>query len=141
MDRRFPRVSIQQLRRDLREADEDRYRLTAVIAHRSTSAGPSTPRIVGLLMLLSAAFGSAYWTAGAPVADVAAAIPLQASSMVPIAGWHSEPVIERQVVVHGSTAIARTRGMARSRRHVSTTEGMLARPRTPRPLHPGEFGR
>jgi len=56
-DRRLGRITVQDLRRDLREADEDRFRLTSALRLKRSSNG-----IIGVLFLLISGFISALWT-------------------------------------------------------------------------------
>ena len=148
-DRRLGRITVQDLRRDLREADEDRFRLTSKLRLRRSSNG-----IIGVLFLLIAGFLSALWTSRGPAPAIRLVSAATPELAVPAAGARpgrqtEEPAAEtpvaklpRQVRHLKHTARVRLLHTTTSRGplvHVGTVE----RPRPPaaRPLHPGEFGR
>jgi hypothetical protein len=140
-DRRLGRISVQTLRRDLREADEDRFRLTSALMLRKSSNG-----IIGVLFLLIAGFASALWTSRGPapaVELVSAASP----------EWLEPPVVAQSRRVNEPAAVdtpkakpprRRTRHLvsgSRSQQPVRMRTVERPRPPVARPLHPGEFGR
>jgi hypothetical protein len=157
-DRRQGRITVQQLRRDLREADEDRFRLTSALRLRRSSNG-----IIGVLFLLVAAFISALWTSRGPapaVELVSAATPeVVAPAIVAPSGGPIEATVVNAAVVkkplakprrqiRRSTSNSRgqlvpVRTVERPLRRVERPVPMVEPPlrRVSRPLHPGEFGR
>jgi hypothetical protein len=148
-DRRLPRVTVQQLRRDLREADEDRFRLT--VWHAQQARAPRNSRNFAMMFLMAAGLSSAFLNGRAPAlathtVDASAplpSIPLAFSALVPVA---AEPAaIPRAGAIHAKPA-ARARRTAAIRVNVAAragqAQGLGPRHRhVPRPLHPGEFGR
>ncbi len=152
-DRRQGRISVQELRRDLREADEDRFRLTSALTPRRASGGG----IMGVLFLLIAGFISALWTSRGP-APAAGLLSAATPAMVaPAVVAHSGTVVEGPVAkpprqIRHSTVVetaAAKKPSRRIRHSTNNSRGQLAHvrrverpsPRVSRPLHPGEFGR
>lgn len=155
-DRRQGRISVQELRRDLREADEDRFRLTSALTpRRSSSSG-----ITGVLFVLIAGFISALWTSRgpAPAAELVSAATSERAAPAVVA--QSGPPIEATVVeapakprrqIRHSTVVEtpvgkpprRIRHSTNSSRGQAVHTRMVERPgpRVSRPLHPGQFGR
>ena len=146
-DRRLGRITVQELRRDLREADEDRFRLTSALRLRRSSNG-----IIGVLFLLISGFVSALWTSRGPAPAIrlvsAATTEVAAPAVVARSGRQIEgtvvetPVTKRQIRRLAHTSHGRLVHAATSRGQLVHV-GMVERPRPPvaRPLHPGEFGR
>ena len=143
-DRRLGRISVQELRRDLREADEDRFRLRSALTLRRSSNG-----IIGVLFLLISGFISALWTSRGPAPAIRLVSAATTEEAAPAVVTRSERQIEETVVetpvVKPPRHIRRPAHTSRGRLvHVATSSvGMVERPRPPvaRPLHPGEFGR
>jgi hypothetical protein len=157
-DRRQGRISVQELRRDLREADEDRFRLTAALTPRRSSSSGGI--IIGVLFLLVAGFISALWTSrGSAPADglVSAATP---ETVAPAVVEGSERRIEATLVeapakprpqIRHSTVVETpvAKPPRRIRRSTNNARGQVAHtqmverrhPHVARPLHPGQFGR
>ena len=156
-DRRLGRISVQELRRELREADEDRFRLRSALTLRRSSNG-----IIGVLFLLISGFISALWTSRGPAPAIRLVSAATTKEAAPEVVTRSERQIEErsgrqfeETVVETPVAkpprqIRRPAHTSRGRLvHVATSSGPLVhvgrveRPRPPvaRPLHPGEFGR
>jgi hypothetical protein len=145
-DRRTPHVTRDQLRRDLREADEDRYYLMAALdAERNGPGAPPTFRIVLFLTLLTAAFGSAFWSTRAPALSAAdrTAVPvIESEAPVPVATPAKPapaPAAALPLVAPAAAVPTRT-----ARPRAAAPPAPRPAPRVdqvPRPLHPGEFGR
>ena len=138
-DRRVSHITIQQLRRHLRDADEDRYRLTAAAGRPPDSS--TGPRLLGLLLLLIAGSGIAFRTAGAPhpVGQIAAA---SSTPFVEVAGM---PAVVGVKVEDVAVRLA-PEPAPKVRRPTAKRASALAPVKhgsrgAPRPLHPGEFGR
>ena len=148
-DRRLGRITVQELRRDVREADEDRFRLTSALRLRRSSNG-----IIGVLFLLIAGFVSALWTSRGPAPAIrlvsAATTEVAAPAVVAPSGRQSEETVVETPVAKPPRQIRHLKHTARVRLvHATSSRGPLVpvetveRPRPPaaRPLHPGEFGR
>jgi hypothetical protein len=148
-DRRVGRISVQELRRDLREADEDRFRLTSALTLRRSSNG-----IIGILFLLISGFVSALWTSRGPAPAIrlvsAATTEVAAPAVVAPSGRQIEETVVETPAAKPPRQIRRLPHNSRGQRvHVATSGGqlvhvgMVERPRPPvvRPLHPGQFGR
>jgi len=148
-DRRLGRISVQELRRDLREADEDRFRLTSALRLRRSSNG-----IIGVLFLLISGFVSALWASRGPAPAIrpvsAATTEVAAPAVVARSGRQIQETIVEAPAAKPPRQIRRLAYTSRGRMlHVATSRGPLVhvgtveRPRPPaaRPLHPGEFGR
>lgn len=138
-DRRLGRIGVQELRRDLLEADEDRFRLRSALTLRRSSNG-----IIGVLFLLIAGFISALWTSRGPapaVGLVSAATPeMVAQAVVVGSGRPMEATVVEAPVVKPPRQIRHSTNNSRGQLvHVRMVERPL--PRVSRPLHPGEFGR
>lgn len=138
-DRRASRITVQQLRRHLRDADEDRYRLTAS-AGRPPDAS-NRPRIFSLLLLVVVGSVIGLRTSRAPDAVAQMAVV----SSAPSADISNMPASVRvqveDVAVRQNPQPART-----VRRPIATRAPAIVSARhgsrgAPRPLHPGEFGR
>ena len=147
-DRRLGRITVQELRRDLREADEDRFRLTSALRLRRSSNG-----IIGVFLLI-AGFVSALWTSRGPAPAIrlvsAATTEVAAPAVVARSGRQSEEIVVETPVAKPPRQIRHLKHTARVRLvHATSSRGPLVpvetveRPRPPaaRPLHPGEFGR
>jgi hypothetical protein len=148
-DRRLGRITVQELRHDLREADEDRFRLMSALTLRRSSNG-----IIGVLFLLISGFVSALWTSRGPAPAIglvsAATTEVVAPVVVARSGRQIEETVVETPVAKPPRQIRRLAHTSRGRFvHVATSRGqlvyggMVERPRPPvaRPLHPGEFGR
>jgi hypothetical protein len=149
-DQRRARINVQDLRRDLREADEDRFRLRSALALRRSSNG-----IIGVLFLLISGFVSALWTSRGPAPAIrlvsAATTEVAAPAIVAQPGRQGAETVVETPVAKPPRQIRRGVHTARVRLgHATTSRGQLVhvgvveRPRPPvaaRPLHPGEFGR
>jgi hypothetical protein len=155
-DRRLGRISVQELRRDLREADEDRFRLSSALTLRRSSNG-----IIGVLFLLISGFISALWTSRGPAPAIRLVSAATTEEAAPAVVTRSERQIEERSgrqfeTVAGTPGAKHPRQIRRPAHtsrgrlvHVATSSGplvhvgMAERPRPPvaRPLHPGEFGR
>jgi hypothetical protein len=59
-DRRHPRVGVHDLRRDLRDADHDRYRLAAELEQHRRSRTTSN-RLLGAMIIVAGGFTSGLW--------------------------------------------------------------------------------
>jgi hypothetical protein len=147
-DRRLGRITVQELRRDLREADEDRFRLTSALRLRRSSNG-----IIGVFLLI-AGFVSALWTSRGPAPAIRLVSAATPEVAVPAAGARSgrqsEETVVETPVAKPPRQIRHLKHTARVRLvHATSSRGPLVpvetveRPRPPaaRPLHPGEFGR
>ena len=148
-DRRLGRITVQELRRDLREADEDRFRLTSALRLRRSSNG-----IIGVLFLLIAGFVSALWTSRGPAPAIrlvsAATTEVAAPTVVARSARQSKETVVETPVAKPPRQIRHLKHTAGVRLvHATSSRGPLVRvetverPRPPaaRPLHPGEFGR
>ena len=147
-DRRLGCISVQELRRDLREADEDRFRLTSALRLRRSSNG-----IIGVLFLLISGFVSALWTSRGPAPAIRLVSAATAEVAAPAVVARSGHQIETAVGTPVAKPPRQIRRLAHTSRgrlvHAATSRGqlvhagMVERPRPPvaRPLHPGEFGR
>jgi hypothetical protein len=151
-DRRIPRITVQQLRRDLREADADRFRLTVVEPARA--AGRRKLYALSLAFLLTAGVGSALSVARAPEPETVVGAGQQTSAKPVEVVVTTPPIVE--VVSRADTVPSRgrvkpvvtvpraaTRRLApRDMEHLVRTGGDERQVRAvPRPRHPGEFGR
>jgi hypothetical protein len=151
IDRRHPRISVDQLRRDLRDADEDRYRLTAALnAQRSWRL--LHPGTASLWVLIAAAIGSAMWVVHAPAAQGRSASAPQQVDVRERSTSAPQQVDVREIPAAPPEAprVEPPRARARpaaARTHRTTTRTPVrriaepARRHVPRPLSPGEFGR
>ena len=138
IDRRYPHIRVDQLRRDLREADEDRFRLTAALnAQRSWRF--LHPGTTSLWVLIAAAIGSAMWVVHAPAAQSRGTSPQQH------VGVKDTPAAPPDVPrVDPPRARPRAAAARTQRTTVRTPVRRIAEPvrrHVPRPLSPGEFGR
>jgi hypothetical protein len=140
-DRRHPRVTVQQLRWDLRDADRDRFQVRSALARVRRA-----PTVAGLLILIGG-FASAFWTAEAPspvtrivnAAGSVEAIPLNLPALTP-------PAVE--AIVLGRAGVSSAKPRRAIPRTVTIHRNQVAQLRVaeptrrtvPRPLHPGEFG-
>jgi hypothetical protein len=164
-DRRHPRVSTEELRRQLKEADEERYRLRAELERASATSAVATPPAharratdhrwavgVGALLLLGAV-GSVVWEMCPPAAHAGRARAVRVEAVTVTASVVNEPASpvestnapRRDVKV---SAIAGRRAPApraqkspRSVHHAARILKPAPTQRAPRPLSPGEFGR
>lgn len=59
-DRRRPRVEVQHLRRDLRDADQDRYRLTSQLEQQQRGRSSSS-HLLGAMIFIAGGLTSALW--------------------------------------------------------------------------------
>jgi hypothetical protein len=138
-DRRHPRIRVDDLRRDLREADEDLFRLETALKMKGGSSWLNA-RIIGGAVLL-AALGSVLSVANAPAGAkpllpavnaspmLESATPPGASSSLPVRVRYAGP----------NVAPAQRRAIHRPAARPASALSK-ARPK-PRPLSPGEFGR
>jgi len=159
-------VSTEELRRQLKEADEDRYRLRAELAQASAaSAAPATPPVrarraidhrwafgVGALLLLGAV-GSVVWEMCAPAARAGAArvVRVEAATVTPaLVNEPASPVESSNAarrdgktspVAMRAAPAPRLQLSPRSVRHAARVVKPAPIHRVPRPLSPGEFGR
>ena len=143
IDRRHSRVSVTQLRRDLREADEDRFRLTVALARLGRKPN-GTPRLLAIALLVTGGLGSAVGTTEAPTATMAqmaraTTTPAMPADIMPLEIAAPTMPVLRERVRPVSRSTART---ARSSTPIPkrTSEFVTLR-ETPRPMSPGEFGR
>lgn len=142
-ERRETRISTQELRHHLRDADQDRFRLSSALAECLKHKPLQTP-LLGVVVLLAVAFGLTAWTVNAPpaatpqnttpvAADVIQPKPaaVRPVSRVPAGSVHTEP---------HQTIPVRTPSRPRLKAKLPT---LLQQPRRayPRPLSPAEFGR
>jgi hypothetical protein len=151
-DRRHPRVRVDNLRRDLRQADEHLFTLRASTRPgekpegRRGRSGP-----VLLSFLLMATLATAVWGARVPRSRASRDVRVQVTpvpvSIVNSAGAGNADV-EPPVRAAQSIAMTPRRVARRARRAIQTRpQPAVARvhssqPRSaPRPLSPGEFGR
>jgi len=140
-------MGVQEIRRQLREADEDRFRLTMRVrslVRLIKRAG------IGVCLLLVAAAASALWTTAPPEPQIATVTGQAVSPppAVPVTTAGDEPVDPIVVKTTVKTAAPR-RQRTRLPSAVPTNRAGVVRPEktapprqaVPRPLHPGEFGR
>jgi hypothetical protein len=150
-DPRHARVGVQDLRRHLREADEDRFRLTMRLRAQATLM--KRGGMVMMLLLIAGsgiAFKLTEYPAPAPP-DPKPALP--ATTVGVLSGVHSVERLPLPFIAADSPA---PRPVTQTRRSAAKRPGgpggpdgfvppqaAPAPPRrvTPRPLHPGEFGR
>jgi hypothetical protein len=170
-DRRHPTISIQELRRQLIEADEERYRLRGEIAALSNrppdASAPrvARPRGVRVAMVVAAALiaagvGGLVWKmcpsaarAEAPTASAAVrvqSVPVTARilSAAPAAAAELRNTAAGDRPASPPRARHVKSGALRVAPHVLRTVWRTPRPlrrspgrATPRPLSPGEFGK
>ena len=141
-DRRHPRITVTEVRRDLREADEDRFQLAAAVAHRGSQGSDANQgrshlptRLLGILLAVGAGVVSAVGMTRAPEAQVIAAQPPAPLPRYAVsAPVESAPFKEPAGPEIGKTKSA-PRITKRSQRDHATAKSR-ARPRSP-----GEFGR
>lgn len=148
-DPRHSWIGVQDVRRHLREADEDRFHLTMQVQSQATLIKRGS---IALLLLLIAGSGIAFRNADRPMPaaqGVKAAIPATTTGSV-----SDERSIERSVEPSPPTPTvvaerptpklvtpARRLPAKSHSRPVQAQEPEPPRRVTPRPLHPGEFGR
>lgn len=60
-ERRQPRIDVHELRRDLRDADQDRFHLRTELNRHRTERGRTTPRLLSLMVLIAGGLTSALW--------------------------------------------------------------------------------
>jgi hypothetical protein len=140
-------LTIQDLRHQLRDADQDRFDLTVALARLVGEQKPdrNTFRTMGVIVAIAAAIGAAVSTAGAPSQQT----PVPANSAVrtgvsPMSDSSAEAVaaetIQHPVRVLAARTVTRqatrTKPVQPARRPTAT----YRRP-VPRPLSPAEFGR
>ena len=141
LDRRHSRISVSQLRRDLREADEDRFRLTVALAQLGRRHN-GTPRLLAIALLVTGGLGSAVGTTmEAPTATMA-----QVTTAPAIAADTRPMEIAAPKVPVSESVRSSFRSTTRTARSVTRTvsrtpELVVLRQAPPRPLSPGEFGR
>jgi hypothetical protein len=148
-DRRTPRVTIADLRRDLREADRRAYALcTGPRLLPRTSARSRTAPVL-LAVTLSSVLASAAWAAREASADRLAhdvSVEIQTVPAAEIFDVRLEPIqvsgeapaAEAEAVELGISPKPEARGPRVSGQAPAATRPA---PRRPRPLSPGEFGR
>jgi hypothetical protein len=144
-DRREPRVTVHELRRQLRDADEDRYVQTAALAQfvkdRPSSGG--SIRTLAIILAVTAGIGSTVSIADAPAPGATSrATEVAATTGAPLAAPSEIVSIRRARHTSGartSTTLERKR-RATPVASLAKTPAKDRRP-APRPLSPGEFGR
>ena len=143
-DRRRPRITVTEVRRDLREADEDRFQLAAAVAHRGSQGSDAhqgrshrPPRLLGILLAVGAGVVSAVGMTRAPEAQVIASaaqppapLPRYAVSTLAESAPFQEPA---------GPEIRKTKSAPRITKR-SPRAHATAKSRA-RPQSPGEFGR
>jgi hypothetical protein len=138
-ERRIPHITVESLRRQLREADEDRFRLRSELASRDPGQG----RLLWVLFLVAAAGAPTLRTAPAtsPHAGVLAATPI--AHTVSLTASRQPSLYLREVNVSRTDA-RRIKSARVPKANVATITAHdlehVARA-LPRPRHPGEFGR
>ena len=144
-DPRHSWIGVQDVRRHLREADEDRFRLTRQVQSQATLIKRGS---IAMLLLLIAGSGIAFRNADrpmpAPPVAVKAVVPTTTAAVV--SGERSVEILPATPTTERPTPKPATpprRLPAKS--HISQPVQAQApqppRRVTPRPLHPGEFGR
>jgi len=155
-DRRRPRVTVQDLRRDLRHADEQLFTMRAPEppgqARIRSRRGPIALALIGMVPL---AFGAWASVAGerpqqtaavrVEVTPIAAAVVPPPAPPAPLIAEHPPAAPERQATPAPRPAVAR-RVVAAAPQSTATAAPRQAtweppRRHVPRPLSPGEFGR
>jgi hypothetical protein len=170
IDRRSRSLSVQELRRDLREADEQRYRLEAALSgaaaewlRRYETAVPASSRSIRPLVQTAAlcavaavflACGLAWprfqpskaatVTASPNVSPMAAALPMPAPTPVLAPMPSRAAAIETPAVAVPFAPAARQQAFPRASKAKHQTQGHRRPPAHrigPHPLSPAEFGR
>jgi hypothetical protein len=145
-DLRHPRVGVQDLRRHLREADEDRFRLTMRLRSQATLL--KRGRMVMLLLLIAGsgiAFSVIEHPAPAPPSGPKKAIP--ATRVGVLSGVRSVEILPPPSIAAETpdpAPVIQTRRRPAAKGPDRLIPAQSPAPRrsvTPRPLHPGEFGR
>jgi hypothetical protein len=144
-ERRESRVTVQELRRQLRDADEDRYlrmdRLAQFAKDRSSSGG--SIRTLAIILAVTAGIGSAVSIADAPApGPTSIATHASAIRFAPLATPGEIVSIRR---AH-QTAPARSSTTVERKRRATPVASFAKTPAkdrrpVPRPVSPGEFGR
>jgi hypothetical protein len=153
-ERRCPRVTVQDLRRDLRHADEQLFALLAperpVAARIRPRRGPIALALAGMVPLAFGAWASFAGdrppdpaTVRVDVTPIAATVVPDGGSSVPLVAEYRPEASETPVRPRPATA---RRPVAAAARSVATTAPHKTaweppRRHVPRPLSPGEFGR
>jgi len=149
LDRRHPRLPYEELRRQLLDADRERFRLVSQLRaareapSRGWAAWPAVRRravlAAGILIIASLAGGIAWqMCASTARADERASVRVQETIVAPhvVAGeLPAAPAVAVKVAVKSSAPVHRPKPRA-------LTVVRVRRERSvPRPLSPGEFGR
>jgi hypothetical protein len=133
---------VDDLRRDLRLADEDLFRLEAALKTRGGDSWVNA-RTVGVTILLAVGLGSVLSVANAPavttlVLPAVAAQPMLESA-VPVVAAGPLAIRVHHAVSSDVKPVPRQRLVRRTARPLAAP--LKATRHTPRPLSPGEFGR
>ena len=137
-DRRHPRIRVEDLRRDLREADEDLFRLESVLKTRGGNSWLNA-RVVGGAVLIAIGLGSVLSMAKAPAKPLLPALaarPMLESSILR-GGSNPLPVALRYSTSQASPVQRKAIARPTARRPSTPSNTRPA----PRPVSPGEFGR
>jgi hypothetical protein len=148
-DRRHPRLSYEELRRQLLDADQERYRLRSELRapaeppKRGWAAWPDAHRRAALgagLLLVTSLAGGVAWQMCTSAARAADRVSVRVQETTVVARVVSAQIPETQTVeVKAAVKSAPPIRRARPRAHSVV---QVRRERTvPRPLSPGEFGR
>jgi hypothetical protein len=156
-ERRHPRVTVQDLRRDLRHADEQLFSLRAPERPVSPRIWPRRgPIALALAGMVPLAFGAWASLAGEPPRQAAAVrveVTPIAATVIPdpvriaplVAAYQPEPSEQRPQPAPRPATVRRA-GVTASQTIATTAAPQKAaweppRRHVPRPLSPGEFGR
>jgi hypothetical protein len=146
-DPRHSWIGVQDVRRHLREADEDRFRLTRQVQSQATLIKRGS---IAMLLLLIAGSGIAFRNADRPMPAppvVKAVVPTTTPGVVLGERPVEEMLPPTPTVTTGSpdpkpvTPARRLPAKSHTNRPVPAQAPEPPRRVTPRPLHPGEFGR
>jgi hypothetical protein len=148
-ERRTPRVTVADLRRDLREADRRAYSLcTGPRLLQRTSARSGTAPVL-LAVTLSSVMATVAWAARTTAPEVRAGdvrveietVPAHEVLDVRLEPVHADVGTPLPAAPDVSPTEARRGGRSNSAATSPKSPAPPAAPRRPRPLSPGEFGR
>jgi hypothetical protein len=147
-DRRHSRVGVEELRRHLLAADEDRFRLMGALQDASAAHATAPPsagfslsasvgRALALLLVICGGVASILLTADTPPAAIESRpIRIRVTNVTPDVLPSFTATAPSPVQVVRPSARRKPRPLP-----VFERRALLPRPSPPRPLSPGEFGR